>query len=62
MKEDEILKTKFPPDLEARLRTMLAAVLLDKGEAAEAKAVARPVCGDTAGPMRETLAKFQLCE
>jgi len=62
LKEEQILKTKFPPDLEARLRTMLAAVLLDKGEAAEAKAVARPVCGDPASLMRETLVKFQLCE
>ena len=62
LKEEEILKTKFPPDLETRLRTMLAAVLLDKGEAAEAKAVARPICGSATGPMRETLTRFHLCE
>jgi len=62
LKEERILKTKFPPELEGRLRVMLAAVLVDRGEAAEAKAVARPVCGGAASPMRETLAKFQLCE
>jgi hypothetical protein len=61
LKEEQILKTKFSNDLEFRLRTMLAAVLFDKGDPAEALSVARPVCAATASPMRETLVKIQLC-
>jgi rhomboid protease GluP len=61
LKEDEILKTKFQPDLEVRLRTVLAAVLVDKGQNAEAKAIARPACG-AAGSMREMLDTLKVCE
>jgi hypothetical protein len=44
---------------------MLALVLFDRNERAEAKRVAQPTCGITApgfGPMRELLFKIQLCE
>jgi rhomboid protease GluP len=61
LKEELILKTKFSPDLESRMRTMLALVLLERGQIVEAKRVAQPVCG-AAGPMRERLSASQLCQ
>jgi len=62
LNEERLLKTKFTPDLESRMRTMLALVLLDKGQAGEAKAVARPICGVARDAARETLGRYQLCD
>jgi rhomboid protease GluP len=60
LKEEQILKTKLNPDFEARMRATLALVLLERGQAVEAKAVAQPACG-AGGAMRERLAALQLC-
>lgn len=63
LEEKELLQTKFSPDLQARMQTMLALVLLDKGQGAEAKAAALEVCGKSAaGQMRDVLVKNRLCE
>ena len=63
LSEEEILRTQFSPELEARLRTMLALVLLDEGRSAEARTVAQPICAASAsGPMREALDKGRLCD
>ncbi len=61
LKEEQILRTKFSPDLESRMRTTLALVLVGRGQTAEAKAIAQPVCG-AAGSVRGTLDRFRLCE
>jgi len=61
--EEQILKTKFSRDLESRMRTLLALVLLDQGRPAEAKTAAQPVCSTSvSGPMREALDKARLCD
>jgi rhomboid protease GluP len=63
--EHEILRTKFKPEFEATLQGMLALVLYDSNQRAEARSVAQSTCGVTApsfGPMRELLFKVQLCE
>jgi rhomboid protease GluP len=63
LSEEEILKTQFAPELESRLRTMLALVLLDEGRSAEARTIARPICAASAsGPLREALDKARLCD
>ncbi len=60
--EEEILRTKFSPDLELRMRTMLALILADRGQWADAKAVAQPVCGTPgSGQLREALDRARLC-
>jgi len=60
--EDGVLKSKFSPELEFRLRTMLALLLLDRREPDEARAVALRVCSElTSGPMRDALDKVRLC-
>jgi rhomboid protease GluP len=63
--EKEILTTKFEPDLEARMKGMLALVLNDRNQRTEATALAQPACGMTTeniAPIRELLIKAQLCE
>jgi hypothetical protein len=63
LSEEEILKTQFSPELESRLRTMLALVLLDEGRSAEARTVAQSLCAASAsGPLREALDKGRLCD
>ncbi|MEO6920771.1 MAG: rhomboid family intramembrane serine protease [Collimonas sp.] len=63
LEEKEILETKFSPDLESRMETMLAFVLLDKGQRTEAKTVALRVCAkSSSGPMHDALFKSKLCE
>jgi rhomboid protease GluP len=63
LREEEILKTQFTPDLGLRLRTMLAFTLLAEGNSAEAKAVALPICASSvSGPLREALDKGRLCD
>jgi len=63
--EEEILKTKFNPELEARMRGLLALVLDDQRKTDEAKSVAQPVCGMSApgfARMRELLVRQGLCD
>jgi rhomboid protease GluP len=63
--EQEILSTKFKPELEAQMRVTLALVLSDRRQRPEAKVIAKPVCGTAAAslaPMRDLLRKQQLCE
>lgn len=61
--EDQMLRTKFAPSLEARMRTMLALVLLDKGELGNAKQAARPVCSTpVTDSLREALMQARLCD
>jgi rhomboid protease GluP len=61
--EEEILKTQFSPELELRLRTMLALVLVDEGRSAEARTIAQPICAASAsGPLREALDRGRLCD
>ena len=63
--ENEILKTKFKPELEARMRALLALVLDDQGKTAEAKSEAQSTCGISApalAQMRELLVQQRLCD
>jgi rhomboid protease GluP len=63
--EERILKTRLKPELEARMSGMLALILLERNQDAEAKAAAQPACGMTAPSftgMREMLLKAHLCE
>jgi rhomboid protease GluP len=63
--EREILTTRFKPELEARMKGMLALVLNDSNRRVEAKPFAQPACGTTTEalePIRELLLKAQLCE
>jgi rhomboid protease GluP len=63
--EERILKTRLKPELEARMRGMLALILFDRNQSAEAKAAAQPACGMTAdsfAALRELLLKAHLCE
>jgi rhomboid protease GluP len=63
--EKEILTTQFTPELEARMKGILALILSDRNQHAEAKTVAQPVCGMTTAtlaPIRDQLIKVQLCE
>jgi rhomboid protease GluP len=63
--EEEILRTKFKPEFEGRIRGLLALVLSDGNRHEEAKIAAQPACGITAASfasMRALLLKAQLCE
>jgi rhomboid protease GluP len=61
--EERILRTKFSPDFEVRLRTMLALVLFERGQLTEAKKEAKPVCASSAfNAVRDTLNSYHLCE
>ena len=65
LSEDEILKTKFKPELEGRMRGLLALVLNDQSKTAEAKSVAEPACNISApgfAQMRELLVQQRLCD
>jgi len=63
LNEKEILETKFSPDLESRMQTMLAFVLVDKGQQTEAKTIALQVCRRSPnGPMHDVLIKSRLCD
>lgn len=60
--EQEILVKIFTPELDWQLRMLLAIVRAAKGDMAEAKQVAAPVCASPKQtPMRETLVKERLC-
>jgi len=59
--EQEILQHNFTPEMEWRLRGMLALVLQDDRRTEEAKALARPVCA-TKATIRAALAKALLCD
>jgi rhomboid protease GluP len=57
-----VLHTQFQPQLELRLTTMLATVLLREGRFAEARATAKPAClSVSAGDLRAALDKEGLC-
>jgi rhomboid protease GluP len=61
--EEQTLRANFRPELEWRVRTLLALVLAEESRAAEAAATAKPVCAAPApAAMREALVKAQLCE
>jgi rhomboid protease GluP len=61
--EQEILQTQFKPELELRLKMILALVLSDEGRGAEAKTIAQPVCAPAAPQdMRTRLALAHLCD
>jgi rhomboid protease GluP len=63
--EREVLEAKFNPEFEATLQGMLALVLTDRSQHAEAKATAQPACAHSAASfaaMREVLVKAKLCE
>jgi rhomboid protease GluP len=63
--EGEILRTQFKPELEAQMRGMLALVLHDLNQPAEARAAAEPTCAVAApafARMRELLIKTGLCD
>jgi len=63
--EEEILKTKFKPELEGRMRGLLALVLNDEAKTEEAKSMAQPACGMSApglARLRELLVQQQLCD
>jgi rhomboid protease GluP len=61
--EQEILQTQFKPELELRLKMVLALVLSDEGRGAEAKTIAQPVCAPAAPQeMRTRLAQAHLCD
>lgn len=59
--EKTILATNFRPDLERRIRVVLA-VTLARRDAAEAKAVAQPVCTGPASAERTMVAGARLCD
>ena len=60
--QTDLLGLLDPPQYEDRMRTVLAAVLKDENRPAEALAAAAPACeSEKAGPLRDTLAKLQLC-
>jgi len=63
--EREILKAKFNSEFEATLQGMLALVLIDRNQHAEARAAAQPACAQSAASfaaMREVLVRARLCE
>jgi Uncharacterized membrane protein (homolog of Drosophila rhomboid) len=63
--EKEILTTRFNPELEARMKGILALVLHDRNQRTEAQTLARPACdmkNENIAPLREMLIKAQLCE
>jgi rhomboid protease GluP len=61
--ETEMLQSHFEPELELRMRTLLALVLSDRGQAAEARIAAQPVCGARpTGSLRKALDEARLCE
>lgn len=64
LSDDQILKSKFKPDLEIYMRTKLALLLVDKGEPAEAKVAARYACATALAenPIRKYLVQAQLCD
>ncbi|SRR5258708_7168514 len=58
-----VLHTQFQPQLELRLTTVLATVLLREGRSAEARATAKPAClSVSAGDLRAALDKEGLCQ
>ncbi len=62
LKESEILKTKFSPELESDMRTLLALALIEKGEIAEAREVGSAGCKTAQGTMRAQLVKHGVCQ
>ena len=60
--ERDLLGLVDPPHYEDRMRLVLAAVLKDENRPADARAAAAPACdAEKAGPLRDALAKMQLC-
>ena len=60
--QTDLLGLIDPPHYEDRMRVVLAAVLKDENRPAEARAAAGPACAaEKAGPLRDALAKLQLC-
>jgi hypothetical protein len=60
--ETALIKSLGIKGFEARLRTLLGAVLIDEGQPEEARRVAEPACrSETSGPVRETLDRIKLC-
>jgi len=63
--EKQLLKTRFTPELEARMGGMLALVINERNQRTEARAVAQPACGTTDGSLaalRDLLVKSKLCQ
>ena len=63
--EQEVLKTRFKPELEGQMRGMLALVLTDLNQRGEAQTVAAPACALTSpafAAMRQLLVGNKLCE
>jgi rhomboid protease GluP len=61
--DEDLLRLGFTPVLEAKIRSLLALILADRGEVQEAKPVARPVCAMAASlPDRQTLLDRHLCD
>lgn len=58
--ERQILGLYFRPELEQRIRAVLAATLVRR-DPAEAKAVAEPLCAGADGEHRQSVAKLGLC-
>jgi rhomboid protease GluP len=62
--EKDLLKTRFTPELEARMGGMLALVLNERNQRPEATAAAQPACATTDGSLaalRDLLVKSKLC-
>jgi rhomboid protease GluP len=62
--EEEILATKFEPELATRMKAMLALVLSERNRPVEAKPLAQPACGTTTkdfANIRYLLNEARLC-
>jgi Flp pilus assembly protein TadD len=60
--EQGLLKDAVAPDLENRIRAVLAAILREEGKKDEAKTIVKPACEtEKTGPLADYLKKFSLC-
>jgi len=60
--DEPVLKTMFKPELESDLRTLLVALLVERGKASEARDIARPVCAGELGNVPASLAALNVCD
>ncbi|GLS19611.1 hypothetical protein GCM10007874_26280 [Labrys miyagiensis] len=60
---DLLQDASVPPDLENRIRTILAAIVRQDGKREEARTIVAPACAaEKSGPLADYLKKYSLCE
>lgn len=63
LSEDDVLTKDFQPGLKTHIQAVLAIVLLQRGDAAQAKQYAAPLCqADNGDPFRQNLVNNHLCD